>query len=146
MDLDEALMTPDGPEEAYKPKEVFHPAYQRLGAWLYHRTLFPDDKVLPDANQLVLQNISPLPDVVRKSGPHISQIVDTFEIKKGELTIVLHEDDHRLTLLHLKFLKKRSVSHRLRKINNKKGQKKSRTMTTRQRQTQKLNLSARCNR
>ena len=83
MDLEEALMTADGPEEAYKPKEVFHPAYQRLGAWLYHRTLFPDDKMLPDANQLALQNISPLPDVVKKCGPCASKVVDNFEIKKG---------------------------------------------------------------
>ena len=84
MDLDEALLTPDGPDEAYKPKEVFHPAYQRLKAWLYHRAFYPDDEVLPDAPTVVLQSISPLPDVIKKSGPYVSEIVNSFDIKKGK--------------------------------------------------------------
>lgn len=89
MSLSGIISTDDDTKDAYQPKEVFNPLAQRLGTWVQHRVLHPDDKQFPETDPVVMQGITPLPWLLENAEKSIQAVKSAFAIKKGMPTIAL---------------------------------------------------------
>lgn len=69
--------------EAFKPKDIFNPAWQRLYQCIAHRAIHPDASDLPPINPQILACIEPLPDVVKKAEEAAAKLAKCFTITKG---------------------------------------------------------------
>lgn len=73
----------DSFKDAYEPKDVFHPLYQRQGDWIAHRVLHPDDDHFPEINPKVLQGITPMPEIMSRARSAMEDVKSSFVLKKG---------------------------------------------------------------
>ncbi|TPX46166.1 hypothetical protein SeMB42_g03803 [Synchytrium endobioticum] len=84
MDLMEATIGPDGEKtEAFKPKNVYNPSFQRLFQVLKARALDPT-ALLPEADPRLLAGITPLQSVITKAKPALEALVEAFDLKPVE--------------------------------------------------------------
>ncbi|KAJ3064776.1 X-ray repair cross-complementing protein 5, partial [Quaeritorhiza haematococci] len=81
MDLMEAVEVDGQPHEAYKIRDVFNPAYQRLYQCIAVRALNPKAP-LPEVDPRVVAGISPLPELMEKSKEPAERLKEAFKIEK----------------------------------------------------------------
>ncbi|TPX69665.1 hypothetical protein SpCBS45565_g02344 [Spizellomyces sp. 'palustris'] len=85
MDLTDAVEDEDGHKrEAFRPKDVFNPGWQRLYQCIAYRAIHPDSAELPPVNPQIMACIEPLPDVVEKAKLAAEKLKDAFKITRVE--------------------------------------------------------------
>ncbi|TPX62530.1 hypothetical protein PhCBS80983_g00274 [Powellomyces hirtus] len=70
-------------EEAFKPKNVYNPSWQRLYECIAHRAIHPDGE-LPPINPMIVACINPLPQMMEKALPAAQKLQECFLIRKVE--------------------------------------------------------------
>ncbi|KAJ3300854.1 X-ray repair cross-complementing protein 5 [Blyttiomyces sp. JEL0837] len=84
--------------EAYKPKDVFNPGYQRMYQCIAYRAMNPLDDKLPPVDPRFVAGVLPLPELVEKAEPCLKKIKESFEIVKNESTKESNRDRFRRNL------------------------------------------------
>ncbi|KAI8852129.1 hypothetical protein BC829DRAFT_414707 [Chytridium lagenaria] len=82
MDLMTAIEDDGEFFEAYKPTDVFNPAYQRMYQCMAFRAMNPDSNELPPMDPRFIAGILPLPDLIEKAQPHLTAVKEAFKIEK----------------------------------------------------------------
>ncbi|KAI8827210.1 SPOC like C-terminal domain-containing protein [Fimicolochytrium jonesii] len=82
MDLMNAIDNDDGGKiEAFRPKDVFNPAWQRLYQCIAHRAIHPTEG-LPPADPQILACLEPLQELAEPSKAAAAKLAESFKITK----------------------------------------------------------------
>ncbi|KAJ3009384.1 X-ray repair cross-complementing protein 5 [Thoreauomyces humboldtii] len=85
MDLMEAVDEGDGEKrEAYRPKDVFNPGWQRIYQCIGYRAIHPDDTSLPPIDPRIMACIDPMPELIDQAKPAAEKLQSCFSLKKVE--------------------------------------------------------------
>ncbi|KAI9101648.1 SPOC like C-terminal domain-containing protein [Phlyctochytrium arcticum] len=84
MDLNEAVETAEGPKEAFRPKDVFNPAWQRLYQCIADRAIHPEKKELPPVDPKISACIDPIWEMLEKAKAPAKKLAEAFVISKVE--------------------------------------------------------------
>lgn len=84
MDLMKGALDEEGnPMEAYKPKDCFNPAYQRLYQCIIARLSTPE-AAIPEIDPQLIKHIEPIPSLYKRSADCFEQVQKYFKLEKVE--------------------------------------------------------------